>query len=224
VASEGDDYEQDDPVDEAAAGRELAEEAHLYAQFTCTHKIRDFVKEQNSGVPHPFPMIEMIKGALVFSDLSGFSKLCESYVEKFAGSGSAAHSMSQAAEKLNLVVNSVFALQACLLPLPRAYRPKIQTRTHSVEGERAALRAPRRVPHELAHPTPRGADRARGRAPRRRGQLRRRCHVPPTPAAPPLGTGVTSSGTVSALTVPLELPAAPPAPASLALRAPPLPY
>lgn len=124
MASEGDDYEQDDPVDEAAAGRELAEEAHLYAQFTCTHKIRDFVKEQNSGVPHPFPMIEMIKGALVFSDLSGFSKLCESYVEKFAGSGSAAHSMSQAAEKLNLVVNSVFALQACLLPLPRAYPPE----------------------------------------------------------------------------------------------------
>ena len=63
MASEGDDYEQDDPVDEAPAGRELAEEAHLYAQFTCTHKIRDFVKEQNSGVPHPFPMIEMIKGA-----------------------------------------------------------------------------------------------------------------------------------------------------------------
>ena len=37
-----------------------------YSQFTCTHKIRDFVKEQNSGIPNPFPMIEMIKGALVY--------------------------------------------------------------------------------------------------------------------------------------------------------------
>ncbi len=37
----------------------------------------------------------------MFSDLSGFSKLCESYVEKYSGNDSQV-SMSQAAEKLNV--------------------------------------------------------------------------------------------------------------------------
>eukprot|EP00292_Cryptomonas_paramecium_P014307 CAMPEP_0113709360 /NCGR_PEP_ID=MMETSP0038_2-20120614/29524_1 /TAXON_ID=2898 /ORGANISM="Cryptomonas paramecium" /LENGTH=235 /DNA_ID=CAMNT_0000635229 /DNA_START=89 /DNA_END=793 /DNA_ORIENTATION=+ /assembly_acc=CAM_ASM_000170 len=106
-----------DRLEEEATGHskgELSEEAHLFAKFTCTYKIEDFLKNEAGGNnTSTFPQNEVIQAALVFSDLSGFSKLCESYVEKYAGLPHAAQAqaMSQASEKLNVVVNSVFELQ-----------------------------------------------------------------------------------------------------------------
>uniref|UniRef100_A0A7S0EZP1 Guanylate cyclase domain-containing protein n=1 Tax=Hanusia phi TaxID=3032 RepID=A0A7S0EZP1_9CRYP len=102
--------------EEEAEGGELAEQTHLFAKFTCSYKIWDFLQQVEKGVIASFPQNDMIEGALVFSDLSGFSKLCESYVDKFSGRHSA-EAMAKASEKLNLVVNSVFELQIRLVDL-----------------------------------------------------------------------------------------------------------
>lgn len=99
-------------MEEPAEAGGLSEETHLFAKFTSTYMIQDFLNvEQNGGVEEAFPRNVQCEAAMVFSDLSGFSKLCESYVEKFAHMDSAGAAMSQAAEKLNVVVNR------CLQPL-----------------------------------------------------------------------------------------------------------
>jgi class 3 adenylate cyclase len=101
------------------AAERQAEQLNLFAKFTSTYKIWDFVRYEEKGEKVVFPQNDVIKGALIFSDLSGFSKLCESYVEKYAGRDAQgrtdAIAMSKASEKLNLVVNSVFELQIRLV-------------------------------------------------------------------------------------------------------------
>jgi hypothetical protein len=93
-------------MDEPAEAGGLSEETHLFAKFTSTYMIQDFLHvEENGGVEEAFPRNVQCEAAMVFSDLSGFSKLCESYVEKFSHMDSAGAAMSQAAEKLNVVVN-----------------------------------------------------------------------------------------------------------------------
>jgi class 3 adenylate cyclase len=108
---------QDDEEFEAAERK--AEELNLFAKFTSTYKIWDFLRYNKKGEKPEFPQNDMIEAALIFSDLSGFSKLCESYVEKYAGRDAHgrtdAQAMSKASEKLNLVVNSVFELQIRLV-------------------------------------------------------------------------------------------------------------
>ena len=96
-----------------------AEQLNLFAKFTSTYKIWDFLRYEEKGESPVFPQNDVIEAALIFSDLSGFSKLCESYVEKYAGRDAQgrtdAGAMSKASEKLNLVVNSVFELQIRLV-------------------------------------------------------------------------------------------------------------
>ena len=108
---------QDDEEFEAAERQ--AEQLNLFAKFTSSYKIWDFLRYEEKGEKVIFPQNDMIDAALIFSDLSGFSKLCESYVEKYAGRDAHgrtdAHAMSKASEKLNLVVNSVFELQIRLV-------------------------------------------------------------------------------------------------------------
>jgi len=111
-------FAQDDDEEFEAAER-AAEHLNLFAKFTSTYKIWDFLRYEEKGEKPVFPQNDVIEGALIFSDLSGFSKLCESYVEKYAGRDAQgrtdAHAMSKASEKLNLVVNSVFELQIRLV-------------------------------------------------------------------------------------------------------------
>ena len=106
-----------DEEDEAAERQ--AEQLNLFAKFTSTYKIWDFLRYEEKGETVVFPQNDVIEAALIFSDLSGFSKLCESYVEKYAGRDAKgrtdASAMSKASEKLNLVVNSVFELQIRLV-------------------------------------------------------------------------------------------------------------
>ena len=111
-------YSQQDNEDFEAAERQ-AEQLNLFAKFTSTYKIWDFLRYEEKGEKPVFPQNDVIEAALIFSDLSGFSKLCESYVEKYAGRDAHgrtdATNMSKASEKLNLVVNSVFELQIRLV-------------------------------------------------------------------------------------------------------------
>lgn len=96
---------QEEPEQDTVQGG-LSEETHLFAKFTSTYMIQDFLAvEERGGTEEAFPRNVVCEAAMVFSDLSGFSKLCESYVEKFAHMDSAGAAMSQAAEKLNVVVN-----------------------------------------------------------------------------------------------------------------------
>lgn len=108
----------DNDADFEAAERQ-AEQLNLFAKFTSTYKIWDFLRYEEKGESVVFPQNDVIEAALIFSDLSGFSKLCESYVEKYAGRDAQgrtdASAMSKASEKLNLVVNSVFELQIRLV-------------------------------------------------------------------------------------------------------------
>jgi len=106
-------WDTDGDKDEDQEG--LSEETHLFAKFTSTYKVQDFLDLDGGGEQVQFPSNVLVDAAMVFSDLSGFSKLCESYVEKYANIPSAGAAMSQAAEKLNVVVNSVFALQIKLV-------------------------------------------------------------------------------------------------------------
>ena len=105
--------------EEFEAAERQAEQLNLFAKFTSSYKIWDFLRYEEKGEKPVFPQNDMIDAALIFSDLSGFSKLCESYVEKYAGRDAHgrtdAHAMSKASEKLNLVVNSVFELQIRLV-------------------------------------------------------------------------------------------------------------
>lgn len=119
VEEAGQDYAFSQDDDEFDAAERAAEQLNLFAKFTSTYKIWDFLRYEEKGEGVVFPQNDVIEGALIFSDLSGFSKLCESYVEKYAGRDAQgrtdAHAMSKASEKLNLVVNSVFELQIRLV-------------------------------------------------------------------------------------------------------------
>ena len=94
-----------DEEDEGEEHGGLSEETHLFAKFTSTYIIQNFLEIESTGAGPSFPRNVLVDAAMVFSDLSGFSKLCESYVDKYAHMDSAGAAMSQAAEKLNVVVN-----------------------------------------------------------------------------------------------------------------------
>ena len=40
---------------------ELSEEAHLFAKFTCTYKIEDFLKHEGGGTSMTFPQNEVVQ-------------------------------------------------------------------------------------------------------------------------------------------------------------------
>ena len=54
----------DDIEDAEASGPskgELSEEAHLFAKFTCTYKIEDFLKHEGGGTAMTFPQNEVVQ-------------------------------------------------------------------------------------------------------------------------------------------------------------------
>jgi hypothetical protein len=48
---------------------ELSEEAHLFAKFTCTYKIEDFLKHEGGGTAMTFPQNEVVQVATTMRSL-----------------------------------------------------------------------------------------------------------------------------------------------------------
>ncbi len=62
IPEETEDYEASGP-----AKGELSEEAHLFAKFTCTYKIEDFLKHEGGGNSMPnFPQNEVVQVRIGF--------------------------------------------------------------------------------------------------------------------------------------------------------------
>ena len=53
--------EVEDPEASGPSKGELSEEAHLFAKFTCTYKIEDFLKHEGGGTAMTFPQNEVVQ-------------------------------------------------------------------------------------------------------------------------------------------------------------------
>jgi len=57
---ESSNYRVEEDDDSVATTKELSEETHLFAKFTCTYKIWDFINRENQGLEPEFPQNELV--------------------------------------------------------------------------------------------------------------------------------------------------------------------
>jgi hypothetical protein len=69
-AATGTNEELEDAEANGPSKGELSEEAHLFAKFTCTYKIEDFLKHEGGGTAMTFPQNEVVQVTPVLSDPS----------------------------------------------------------------------------------------------------------------------------------------------------------